>query len=127
MLTDVIREAPQHPRFLRAMFRLGTHAPLPLGFRHRLLGLVDIKKDGLLPIQSLVRYLALARRITVASTLERLAAIRDETEVIDAEAERSLREAFVSMAHLQLRHHAHAIRAGRPPDNTSSRRPTCGR
>ncbi len=115
-LTDVIREAPQHPRFLRAMSRLATHAPLPLGFRHRLLGLVDIKKDGLLPIQSLARYLALSRRITAAATLERLAALR-EADVLDADRARSLREAFIAMAHLQLRHHANAVRAGRTPDN----------
>ena len=115
-LTDVIREAPQHPRFLRAMSRLATHAPLPLGFRHRLMGIVDIKKDGLLPIQSLVRYLALSRRITVAATLERLTAL-GEADVLDADGERTLREAFVAMAHLQLRHHANAIRAGRPLDN----------
>jgi CBS domain-containing protein len=115
-LTDVIREAPQHPRFLRAMARLATHAPLPLGFRHRLMGIVDIKKDGLLPIQGLARYLALARRITVAATLERLTALR-EAEVLDADRERTLREAFVALAHLQLRHHANAIRAGRAPDN----------
>jgi CBS domain-containing protein len=116
LLSDVIQTAPQHPRFLRAMSRLATHAPLPLGFRQRLLGIVDIKKDGLLPIQSLVRYLALAARITSAATLERLAALR-EADVLDADRERSLREAFIAMVHIQLRHHANAIRAGRTPDN----------
>jgi CBS domain-containing protein len=116
VMTDVIREAPQHPRFLRAMARLATHAPLPLGFRHRLGGIVDLKHDALLPIQNLARYLALAKRITVSATLERLAALR-EAGVLEAERERSLREAFVAVAHLQLCHHAEALRAGRPLDN----------
>jgi CBS domain-containing protein len=115
-LTDVIREAPQHPRFLRAMAHLATHAPLPLGFRHRLGGIVDLKLDALLPIQNLARYLALAKRITAPATLERLAALR-EAGVLEADREGSLREAFVAMAHLQLCHHADAIRAGRPLDN----------
>ena len=42
------------------------------------------------------------------------------------EDDRSLREAFTSMLHLQLRHHANAIRNGRPLDNvidTSTLRP----
>ena len=33
------------------------------------------------------------------------------------EPEQLLREAFVSMFHLPLRHHAHAMRAGQRPDN----------
>jgi signal-transduction protein with cAMP-binding, CBS, and nucleotidyltransferase domain len=35
----------------------------------------------------------------------------------ETELNRSLREAFTSMAHLQLRHHANLIRAGRPLNN----------
>ncbi|HJW74472.1 MAG TPA: DUF294 nucleotidyltransferase-like domain-containing protein, partial [Thermoleophilia bacterium] len=115
-LTDVIREAPHHPRFLRALARLATQVPSPLGFRGRLAGVIDIKKDCLLPIQSLARYLALRERITVPATLERLSALRD-ADVLSGERERSLHEAFVAMAHLQLRHHANAIRRGETPDN----------
>lgn len=115
-LSDIMREAPQHRRFLGAMARLGTAMPLPLGFRGRLAGIVDIKKDCLLPIQNLARYYALARGITAPTTLERLVAVR-ETDGEETESTRSLREAFVSMSHLQLRHHANAIRAGRPLDN----------
>jgi hypothetical protein len=33
------------------------------------------------------------------------------------ESERVLREAFVGMQHLQLRHHANRMRNGRPVDN----------
>ena len=62
------------------------------------------------------RYLALAARITVPATLDRLVALRD-AEVIEPDRARSLREAFVALAHLQLRHHANAIRIDRPPDN----------
>ena len=115
-LNEIMREAPQHRRFLGAMARLGTALPLPLGFRGRLLGMVDIKKDCLLPIQNLARYYALARGIAAAPTLERLVAVH-EASGEETELNRSLREAFTSMAHLQLRHHANLIRAGRPLNN----------
>jgi CBS domain-containing protein len=116
LLTEVIREAPLHPRFLRALADVATHIPSPLGFRGRLAGVVDVKNDCLLPIQSLARCLSLAQRITVSATLERLVALRD-AGVLDGDRERTLREAFVAMSHLQLRHHANAIRRGERPDN----------
>ncbi len=81
---------------------------------------IDIKKHGLVPIQNLARYYAFARGITAHSTVERLIAVR-ESDGEETVAERSLREAYLSMAHLQLRHHANAIRAGRKPDNDHRR------
>ena len=84
--------------------------------RRELEGRINIKKNGLIPIQNLARYYAFARGITAHSTLERLIAVR-EVDGQESESERSLREAYMSMAHLQLRHHANAIRAGRPLDN----------
>ena len=48
--------------------------------------------------------------------MERLIAVR-ESDSEETVAERSLREAYTSMAHLQLRHHAFAIRNGRKIDN----------
>ena len=88
----------------------------PLGFRGKLEGSIDIKKNGLVPIQNLTRYYAFASGITAASTLERLIAVRDVVGE-SVESERVLREAFVSMQHLQLRHHANRLRNGRPLDN----------
>ncbi len=116
VLTDVMREAPEHRRFLQGLIQLGTRVRPPLSFRGKLEGSIDIKKNGLVPIQNYARYFAFASSITSASTLERLAAIVEVggDELIP---ERALREAFISMQHLQLRHHANRLRHGRPLDN----------
>ncbi|HMK92258.1 MAG TPA: DUF294 nucleotidyltransferase-like domain-containing protein, partial [Thermoleophilia bacterium] len=115
-LIEIMREAPKHRAFMKGLESLGTDRRPPLGFRQRLEGWIDIKKDCLVPIQNLARYWAFARGITAHSTYERLAAIR-EFEGHETEQERTLREAYVSILHLQLRHHANAVRAGRKPDN----------
>lgn len=116
VLTDVMREAPSHPLFLSGLIQLGTKVRPPLGFRGKLEGSIDIKKNGLVPIQNYARYFAFAHSITSASTLERLSAIR-EVAGEDRIPYRPLREAFISMTHLQLRHHANRLRNGRPVDN----------
>jgi CBS domain-containing protein len=116
VLTDVMRKAPEHQRFLNGLIQLGTRVRPPLGFRGKLEGSIDIKKNGLVPIQNYARYYAFASGITSASTLERLVAIR-EVAGEDVIPERILREAFVSMQHLQLRHHANRLRNGHPVDN----------
>ncbi len=124
-LTDIIREAPRHRVFMSGLAELGTRNPSALTLLQRLPAFIDIKKDALRPFQNLTRYHAFARGITAHTTLERLVAIR-EAGGLTAESEQLLREAFLSMTHLQLRHHAHAIRAGRRPDNlidTSTLRP----
>jgi CBS domain-containing protein len=124
-LTDIIREAPQHRLFMSGLAGLGEKNPSALTLFQRLPAMIDIKKEALQPIQNLARYHAFARGITAHTTLERLVAIR-EAGGLTAESEQLLREAFTSMLHLQLRHHAHAIRAGRRPDNmidTSTLRP----
>jgi signal-transduction protein with cAMP-binding, CBS, and nucleotidyltransferase domain len=54
--------------------------------------------------------------IIAPTTLDRLFAVRDAGG-IEPEDERHLREAYMSMAHLQFRHHAGRIRAGRKLDN----------
>jgi CBS domain-containing protein len=116
VLTDVLRQVPEHKGFLGGLIKLGTRTRPPLGFRGKLEGSIDVKKHGLVPIQNFARYFAFASSITTASTLERLAAIV-EVGGDDVIPERALREAFISMQHLQLRHHANRLRHGRPVDN----------
>jgi CBS domain-containing protein len=116
VLTDVIRQVPRHKGFLSGLVRLGTKIRPPLTFRGKLEGSIDIKKNGLVSIQNLARYYAFASGVTAASTLERLTAVRDVVGE-SLESERVLREAFVAMQHLQLRHHANRLRNGRPADN----------
>jgi len=115
-LTDIMREAPSHPRFLKGLELLGAKVRPPLGFRQRLEGRLDIKKHGLIPIQNLARYHAFSRGITASTTLERLEAVREACGD-DTTCERSLREAFLSMSQLQLRHHARLLQAGLAPHN----------
>jgi CBS domain-containing protein len=116
-LTDIMREVPSHPEFLRWLAgTVSGFRPQVSGLRHKLDRVVDIKQGALLPIQNLARYHALSRGITIQATLDRLAA----TCVIDAEGaecDRTLREAYITLKQVQLEHHAEAVRAGRKPDN----------
>ena len=115
-LTEIMREVPEHPRFLRGLARLGTGIRLPLGFLQRLEGWLDIKKDCLVPIQNLARYQAFARGITSQGTLERLSAICEiDPETLDCE--KTLRDAFVIVTRIQLDLHAAQVRAGKQPGN----------
>ena len=117
-LTDLMREAPAHPRFLQWLARLGADTPPSIGgFRQKLDHVVDIKDGGLLPIQNMARYHALARGVTIQTTLERLAAVCD-LDAESAECDRTLRESYLTIKQLQLQHHAEAVRCGRKPDNT---------
>ena len=117
-LSDVMREAPEHRTFMQWLSRLGSDLPPSIGgFRQRLDPEIDIKKGGLLPIQNLARYHAFSRGITIQATLDRLAAARD-LDAEGAECVRTLRESYLTIKQLQLEHHADAVRAGRPPDNT---------
>ena len=75
VLTDVLRQVPEHKGFLSGLIKLGTRTRPRLGFRGKLEGSIDVKKNGLVPIQNFARYFAFASSITTASTLERLAAI----------------------------------------------------
>ena len=117
-LTEIMRGAPGHPRFLQWLSRLGSDiAPSVGGFRHKLAASVDIKKGGLLPIQNLVRYRALSSGITIQATLDRLVALGD-LDTDEAASARTLREAYLTVKQVQLQHHADAVRAGREPDNS---------
>lgn len=116
-LTDILRDVPAHPKFLQWLARTGSgFRPQVSGFRQKLDRFVDIKKGALLPVQNLARYHALARGITIQATLERLAAVCD-VDAEGAEADRTLREAYLSIKQLQLQHHAEAVRGERKPDN----------
>jgi CBS domain-containing protein len=116
-LTDLMREAPEHRPFMKCLAQLGSgFHPSVSGFRQKLDRVVDIKQGGLVPIQNLARYHALAHGITIQATLDRLAAIC-EVDAEGAECDRTLREAYLTLKQLQLEHHAEAVRAGKKPDN----------
>jgi CBS domain-containing protein len=115
-LTEVVLEAPEHPALLNRLARTVIDLHSPLGFRQRLPETLDIKKGALLPIENIARYYALAHRIGVSATLDRLCAA-GEIGALGAEATSALQLSFRAMTQVRLRHHADAIRAGRRPDD----------
>jgi CBS domain-containing protein len=64
----------------------------------------------------MARYYAFIGGITAPTTLERLVAVKERGGA-GSESASALREAFVGMSLLRLRHHAEWLRAGRSPDD----------
>ncbi|HJW74710.1 MAG TPA: DUF294 nucleotidyltransferase-like domain-containing protein [Thermoleophilia bacterium] len=116
-LAEVLLEAPQNPSILNRLAGTVTDLRLPLGFRRRLTGVVDVKRGALLPIENIARYYALAHGVTEPGTLDRIRAA-GELAALDPGTVAALRDAFRTTLDLRLRHHADALRAGRPPDDT---------
>jgi CBS domain-containing protein len=122
-LVAVVREAKKYPDFLRRLARSATDFKPPLGFRGALVvhskdtarG-VDLKQGGAIPISNLARFFALSNGITISSTADRLAAVK-EAGAVDDETAEALREAFEIVMRLRLEHHAGQIEAGTQPDN----------
>ncbi len=119
-LTARIRTAREHPQFMRLMARSAAGFPVALGFRGQFAtendGTLDVKRGAILPLVNLVRYHALAARVTISPTLDRIeaAAAAGGLERADADA---LREAFEVIARARFEHHAQLISADRPADN----------
>jgi CBS domain-containing protein len=116
-LVGILRDAKNHPDFLRRLARSATDFKPPLGFRGALPDKsFDLKKGGVIPIANLARFHALANGITISSTLDRLVAAQ-ELGALEAETAAALREAFEIVARIRLDHHAACIEGGRDPDN----------
>jgi CBS domain-containing protein len=116
-LVAILRDARNHPDFLRRLARSATDFKPPLGFRGALPDKsFDLKKGGVIPIANLARFHALANGITISSTLDRLIAAQ-ELGALEAETASALREAFEIVSRIRLDHHAACIEAGRDPDN----------
>ncbi len=123
-LVSVLRQARQHPDFLRRLARTATDFKPPLGFRGSLVvgrtnggarG-VDLKQGGVIPIANLARFFALSNGITISSTIDRLVAV-EEAGALDAETAAALREAFQIVMRIRLDHQASRLEAGLDPDN----------
>lgn len=122
-LVAVLREAKEHPDFLRRLARTATDFKPPLGFRGALVVQskdttpgVDLKQGGAIPITNLARFFALSNGITISSTADRLAAVM-EVGALDTETAEALREAFEIVMRLRLEHHAAQIEADAEPNN----------
>ena len=116
-LVAILRDAKNHPDFIRRVARSATDFKPPLGFRGSLPAAdIDLKREGVIPIANLARFFALANGITISSTLDRLVAT-EEIGALDTEIATALREAFAVVARVRLDHHAACVEAGREPDN----------
>jgi CBS domain-containing protein len=122
---SILREAPDYPDFVRRLARTATDFKPPLGFRGALQtkgddktppGTIDIKRGGMLPIVNLARFHALASRVTISATLDRLVAVEELGRVPRDEA-LALREAFEVSWRIRLAHHARQLGSGAKPDN----------
>jgi CBS domain-containing protein len=117
-LVAVLRDARNHPDFVRRLARSATDFKPPLGFRGSLQsdGGVDLKQGGVIPIANLARFLALSAGVTVSSTISRLAAVR-EAGALDDDTAAALDEAFEIVMRVRLEHQAVQLETGAEPDN----------
>ena len=118
-LAERMRAAREHPDFMRLLARTATGYPVALGLRGNLAverhgeaaGRLDLKRGAIVPLVNLVRFHALANRVTISPTLDRIEAVASigalERGVADA-----LREAFSVITRLRFEHHAELIAAG---------------
>lgn len=79
-------------------------------------GMLDIKRGGLLPIESLARWTGLAAGVGAASTPARLKASA-AAGTLGADDAATLRGAFDLMCGLRMEHQVEQLREGRPPDD----------
>jgi CBS domain-containing protein len=123
-LAAAFARVPQRDRTLRrlAIAALAEHPPTGF-FRHFVLessgerkGRLDIKRGGLVPIESLARWAGLAAGVSAASTRARLEAAEAEG-TLESEDAAVLRDAFELVCALRMEHHVERLRAGLPPDD----------
>ncbi len=119
-LVEVVREAREHPDFIRRLARTVTDWKVALrrrgGFATDDDGAFDIKRGGVLPIVNLGRLHAISAGITVSGTLDRLIAA-ERVGQLESETAEALREAWGVVMRARFEHHAACVRAGRPADN----------
>ncbi len=123
-LARAFAEAPGRDAALRRMAAAALVERPPTGFLRdvvlepggRRRGALDIKRRGMLPIESLARWSGLAAGVTTASTDARLAAAEAAGTLEPGDAGR-LREAFAFMSALRMEHQVARLRAGQEPDD----------
>ncbi len=122
-LVAVLRDAKNHPDFVRRIARSATDFKPPLGFRGSLVTSssgnasgVDLKTGGVIPIANMARFLALSAGVTISSTIDRLAAVH-EAGGLDENTVAALDEAFAILMRVRLEHQAVQLEAGLATDN----------
>ena len=122
-LAAAFARSPNRELLLRRLAAVALHERPPTGFRrHRVLFWsgerkeLDIKKAGLLPIESLARWAGLTAGVAAASTRARLEAAETSGTLAPRDAA-VLRDAFELVCALRMEHQVEQLRAGREPDN----------
>jgi CBS domain-containing protein len=115
--------SPKREVMLRRLAAAALLERPPTGFRrHRVLlwsgerKVLDIKKGGMLPIESLARWAGLAAGVSAASTRTRLEAA-EGAGTLGSEDAAILRDAFELVSELRMEHQVEQLRQGRAPDN----------
>ncbi len=122
-LATAFARSPNRGVLLRRLAIAALAERPPTGFRrHRVLHwggerkVLDIKKAGLLPIETLARWSGLVARVSAASTHARLEA-SEAAGTLGTEDAAILRDAFELVCALRMEHQVEQLRAGRAPDN----------
>jgi CBS domain-containing protein len=122
-LAAAFGRSPNRALLLRRLASVALHERPPTGFRrHRVLlwsgerKELDIKKAGLLPIESLARWAGLTAGVAAASTRARLEAA-ESSGTLSPRDVAILRDAFELVCELRMEHQVEQLRAGREPDN----------
>jgi CBS domain-containing protein len=122
-LAGAFARSPNRDEMLRRLAAAALLERPPTGFRrHRVLfwsgerKMLDIKRAGLLPIESLARWAGLAAGVSAASTRARLEAA-EAAGTLASEDVAILRDAFELVCELRMEHQVEQLRAGRPPDD----------
>jgi CBS domain-containing protein len=115
--------SPKREVMLRRLAAAALLERPPTGFRrHRVLlwsgerKVLDIKKGGMLPIESLARWAGLTAGVSAASTRTRLEAA-EGAGTLGSEDAAILRDAFELVSELRMEHQVEQLREGRAPDN----------
>ena len=119
-----IRAARDHPDFMRQVARSALGTPVALGFRGSFAvekggkqpGLLDLKLGAILPLVNLVRFHSLSCGVTISPTIDRIDAVA-ASGGIDGETAADAPGGVQRDHAAAVAHHAHAIEAGRTPDN----------
>jgi CBS domain-containing protein len=123
-LASAFTEAPGRAMALRRMAIAALAERPPTGFFRDFVlestgerkGTLDIKRGGLLPIESLARWSGLAANVSAASTSARLRAA-DAARTLPPGDAALLSEAFELVCALRMEHQVEQLRAGRAPDD----------
>jgi CBS domain-containing protein len=122
-LSAAFARSPNRELLLRRLAQAALAVRPPTGFRrHRVLlwsgerKVLDIKKEGLLPIESLARWSGLAAGVGAATTRARIEASESAGTLTGKDAA-ILRDAFELVCELRMEHQVDQLRRGEAPDN----------